>query len=145
MKIYTHWFNSLADLKNSSSVGFAEAATKMERYCIRFAIVLEAMKYGCGQETLDEISEWSVKCAIDLCYYYMSCTIKARRKFQRNPLEDLTERQRQIYKELPISFSTQEGLEIAMGLGASERAFKKWLKTDFFKHVSHGQYEKRYS
>lgn len=145
MKIYTNWFNSLADLKNSSSVGFAEAATKMERYCIRFAIVLEAMKYGCGQETLDEISEWSVKCAIDLCYYYMSCTMKARRKFQRNPLEDLTERQRQIYKELPISFSTQEGLEIAMGLGASERAFKEWLKTDFFKHVSHGQYEKRYS
>lgn len=144
MKIYTNWFNSLADLKNSSSVSFAEAATKMERYCIRFAIVLEALNYGCGEGELEEISDMSVKRAIDLCYYYMSCTMKARKKFQRNPLEDLNERQRQIYRELPINFSTAEGLEIALGFGSSERAFKDWLKTDFFKHVSHGQYEKRY-
>ena len=31
-----------------------------------------------------------------------------------NPLDDLNERQRKIYNELPITFSTAEGLEIAM-------------------------------
>ena len=56
----------------------------------------------------------SVKGGIDLCYYFMACAMKARKKFNSNPLDDLNERQRKIYNELPITFSTAEGLEIAM-------------------------------
>lgn len=114
MAVYSQWFNALADQKNSSSSAFAEMATKMECYCIRFAIVLEALKYGCSDKPLKSISVSSVKGGIDLCYYFMACAMKARKKFNSNPLDDLNERQRKIYNELPITFSTAEGLEIAM-------------------------------
>lgn len=144
MAVYSQWFNALADQKNSSSSAFAEMATKMERYCIRFAIVLEALKYGCSDKPLKSISVSSVKDGIDLCYYFMACAMKGRKKFNSNPLDDLNERQRKIYNELPITFSTAERLEIAMEYNIPERTFKDWLKSNFFKHISHGQYEKRY-
>ena len=144
LALYTGWFNALADRKNTASASFAEMATKMERYCIRFAIVLEALNAACNFEVVREISAESIKGGIDLCYYFMGCAMKARKRFNRNPVEELNERQKRIYQELPVSFSTQEGLEIACAAGSCERAFKEWLKTDFFIHTSHGQYEKRY-
>ena len=52
--------------------------------------------------------------------------------------------QKSVYSELPIQFTTAEGLMIAMEMGMKERTFKDWVKTDFFKHVSHGLYEKTY-
>jgi len=144
MRIYTDWFNAMADLKNSDSFKMAEVATKIERYCIRFAIILEALKYGCGKEPVEAISAGSVKGAIDLCCYYMACAIKARRFFRRNPTNSMNELQKCIYSELPIRFSTAEGLEIAIEMGMKERTFKDWIKSDYFRHVCHGQYEKKY-
>lgn len=99
---------------------------------------------ACNFVVVREISAESIKGGIDLCYYFMGCAMKARKRFNRNPVEELNERQKRIYQELPVSFSTQEGLEIACAAGSCERAFKEWLKTDFFIHTSHGQYEKRY-
>lgn len=144
MDIYANWFNALADQKNAASSSFAEMATKMERYCIRFSIVLEALKFACGKKALKSISADSVKGGIDLCYYFIGCAQKAKKKFDSNPIEDLTEKQKKIYLELPISFTTAEGLEIACESNMSERTFKEWLKSKFFRHISHGQYEKRY-
>lgn len=144
MEIYANWFNALADQKNASSSSFAEMATKMERYCIRFSIVLEALKFACGKKTLKSISADSVKGGIDLCYYFIGCAQKAKKKFDSNPIDNLTEKQKKIYLELPISFTTSEGLEIACENNMSERTFKEWLKSKFFRHIYHGQYEKRY-
>ena len=144
MGVYSGWFNALADQKNSSSSSFAEMATKMERYCIRFAIVLEALRFACGTKPLKSISAASVKGGIDLCYYFIACALKARRKFNSNPLDELTEKQRKIYNDLPITFETKEALESAAEYGMPDRTLKDWLKTHFFKHVSHGVYEKRY-
>ena len=49
----------------------------------------------------------------------------------------------EIY-ELPITFETGEGVEIAKTHKVSERTFKDWLKSGFFRHIKHGTYEKRY-
>lgn len=138
------WFNNLARQKNNGSSSFAGMATKMERYCIRFALVLEVIRFGCGECKLKNVSLESVKGAICLCYYFMASAIKAHRKFTRNPLNGLTEKQRAIYNELPITFETGEGVEVAKAHKISERTFKDWLKSDFFRHIKHGTYEKRY-
>ena len=138
------WFNNLARQKNNGSASFAGMATKMERYCIRFALVLEVIRYGCGESKLKEISLESVKGAISLCYYFIASAIKAHRKFTHDPLSGLTEKQRAIYNELPITFETGEGVEIAKAHKVSERTFKDWLKSGFFRHIKHGTYEKRY-
>lgn len=138
------WYNNLAKQKNNSSPSFAGMATKMERYCTRFALVLEVIRFGCGESKLKEISIGSVKGAICLCYYFMASAIKAHRKFTSNPLNGMTEKQRAIYNDLPITFDTGEGVEIAKEHGVSERTFKDWLKSDYFRHVKHGTYEKKY-
>ena len=143
-RIYLDWYNSLADLKDHDRYGMAEAATKMERYCMRFSIILEALKYGCGQEEIKEVTADSIRGAIDLCTYYLSCTFKARHQFRRNPTDSMNTVQKSVYSELPIQFTTAEGLMIALEMGMKERTFKDWVKTDFFKHVSHGLYEKTY-
>ena len=49
-----------------------------------------------------------------------------------------------IYDELPPSFETRQGVEIAAGYGMPERSFKRWLATSYFKKVSYGFYEKRF-
>ena len=102
------------------------------------------MKTACDQKKMKSISLASLKGGIALCYYFIACALKARKKFSSNPLDELTEKQRKIYNDLPISFPTSEAVETALEYGMSERTMKEWLKTYFFKHVSHGQYEKRY-
>ena len=57
----------------------------------------------------------------------------------------MSETQKVIYQELPISFCTAEGVDIAARYGMKERTFKDWIKTEPFKHISHGQYERRYT
>lgn len=142
--VFYEWYNNLARQKNNSSPSFAGMATKMERYCTRFALVLEVIRYGCGESKLKEISLDSVKGAICLSYYFLASAIKAHRKFSSNPLNNLTEKQRAIYNDLPITFDTGEGIEIAKEHKVSERTFKDWLKSDYFRHIKHGTYEKKY-
>ena len=57
---------------------------------------------------------------------------------------DLPAVQRLIYDELPPSFETRQGVEIAAVYGMPERSFKRWMATSYFKKVSYGFYEKRF-
>lgn len=143
-QVFTVWYDALGEQKDVADVAFRRAATKMERYCIRFAIILEALRYACDGEPVKEISQWAIKGAIDLVYYYLVCGMKARTKFRAGPLEKLTEMQKEIYRDIPVKFETKEGVEIAKEHGMSERSFYLWLKTDFFIKSSHGVFERRY-
>ena len=143
-KVFSAWYNALGDLKDISDTSFRKAATKMERYCLRFAIVLEALRFATDGEPVKEISAWAIKGAIDLVYYYLICGMKARTKFKSGPLEKLTEMQKEIYRDIPVKFETKEGVDIAKEHGMSERSFYLWLKTDFFIKNSHGVFERRY-
>jgi hypothetical protein len=143
-KAYTDWFNQLSRQKNHSGPAFAGMSTKMERYCARFALLLEVMKYGCGDSDLTDISLESMKGAICLSYYFMGTALKAQKKFSYSPVNDLNNKQKQIYTNLPISFTTKEGLEVSDECGMPERTFKTWLKSNYFRHMQHGVYEKRY-
>ena len=141
---YSDWFNSLSDQKNCGGDAFAGLATKMDRYCGRFALGLEFLAYGCGESELREVSLRSVKGAIALCYYFIDCGLKAQREYLSSPASDLPAVQRLIYDDLPPSFETKQGVEIASGYGMPERSFKRWLATSYFKKVSYGFYEKMF-
>ena len=141
---YSDWFNSLSDQKNCGGDAFAGLATKMDRYCGRLALGLEVLSYGCGESELTEVSLRSVKGAIALCYYFIGCGLKAQREYLSSPASDLPAIQRLIYDELPPSFETRQGVEIAAVYGMPERSFKRWLATSYFKKVSYGFYEKKF-
>ncbi len=105
---------------------------------------MEVMKYGCGESDLLEISEDSMRGAIALCYYFIACGLKAHKKFVNSPVDELPGMQKTIYDELPQSFETGRGLEVALRYGMPERTFKRWLSTSLFKKVAHGYYGKRF-
>ena len=142
--IFKEWFDKLAEQKNNGGTRFAGLATKMDRYCGRIALGIEIMKYGCGESNLDEISEDSMHCSIALCYYFLACGLKAQKRFVNSPTEEFTQTQREVYDELPQSFETKKGVEIAESLGMPSRTFKRWLNTSLFKKISYGFYEKKY-
>ena len=142
--LYKEWFDNLSDQKNNGGSSFAGLATKMDRYCGRFALVLEVLKFGCKESKLLEVSEDSMRGAIALSYYFIACGIKAHRKFLSSPVDELPGMQKTIYDELPQSFETRTGLVIAERYGMAERSFKRWLSTSLFRKITHGFYEKRY-
>lgn len=143
-RLYKEWFDSIADQKNNGSLAFAGVASKMERYCNRLALGLEIIKYGCGIGELKQIEENSMRGAISLCYYFLACSVKAQKQFLPTPAQQFTTIQQLVYDELPKSFGTAQGLEIALNLGMSERTFKRWLTTGVFRKVDYGFYEKKF-
>lgn len=142
--LYKQWFDNLSDQKNYGGSGFAGLATKTDRYCGRFALILEVMKYGCKESKLLDISEDSMRGAIALSYYFIACGIKAHRRFLSSPVDELPSIQKNIYEDLPQSFETRTALQIAQRYGMPERTLKRWLSTSLFRKITHGYYEKRY-
>ena len=142
--LYKEWFDNLSNQKNNGGSSFAGLATKMDRYCGRFSLVLEVLKFGCKESKLLDISEDSMRGAIALSYYFIACGIKAHRKFISSPVDELPGMQKTIYDELPQSFETRTGLLVAERYGMPERTFKRWLSTSLFRKITHGYYEKRY-
>ena len=142
--LYKQWYNTGRTTMEHSSTSFIGITTKMERYCARFALILEVLRYTCGQSDLTSISAQSMKDAFKLTYYFIAGAQKALKKLHSDPLGALTEKQRSIYLDLPSVFTTREGLTTALLHSMSERTFKDWIKTAIFKKLDYGTYEKRY-
>ena len=142
--LYKQWYNTGRETMEHASTSYIGITTKMERYCARFALILEVLRYTCGQSDLISISAQSMKDAFKLTYYFIAGAQKALKKFHSDPLGTLTEKQRSIYLDLPSVFTTREGLSIALQHSMSERTFKDWIKTAIFKKLDYGTYEKRY-
>ena len=142
--LYKQWYNTGRETMEHASTSFIGITTKMERYCARFALILEVLRYTCGQSDLTSISAQSMKDAIKLTYYFIAGAQKALKKLHSDPLGALTEKQRSIYLDLPSVFTTREGLTTALLHSMSERTFKDWIKTPLFRKLDYGTYEKRY-
>ena len=142
--LYKQWYNTGRETMEHASTSYIGITTKMERYCARFALILEVLRYTCGQSDLTSISAQSMKDAFKLTYYFIAGAQKALKKFHSDPLGTLTEKQRSIYLDLPSVFTTREGLSIGLQHSMSERTFKDWIKTAIFKKLDYGTYEKRY-
>ena len=142
--LYKQWYNTGRETMEHASTSFIGITTKMERYCARFALILEVLRYTCGQSDLTSISAQSMKDAFKLTYYFIAGAQKALKKLHSDPLGALTEKQRSIYLDLPATFTTREGLTIALLHSMSERTFKDWIKTPLFRKLDYGTYEKRY-
>ena len=144
IKLYEKWYNDLAKRKMQEGTVFRMASTKLEKYVVRLAIVLDAMRYGCDGKPIIELSGWAMEGAIKLAEYYLICGMKARMNFKYEPLAAMTVQQQRIYKKLPVSFTTGEGVKIAAKMGMCERSFKKWIRTESFIYIKRGNYERRY-
>lgn len=122
---------------------------KLQQYVIRFSLIIQLLHHITDNKTKDKIELFAIKHSIKLFDYFLNNALKVQHIITtKSYVEQLTDLQRKILDELPMKFSTAEGIKIACKKingkpRISDRQFKKYLKDPkIFKRVAHGQYEK---
>jgi hypothetical protein len=118
--------------------------SKMDMYVLRFALILEMLKYACNKSNKQAIGIDSVEGAIKLVNYFKKSAIKVNTILSNaDPLEKYSADKQAVYNELPDNFTTEEGLKTAEKLNMPKRTFKRFLTDkELFINISWGKYEK---
>ncbi|MFR9527807.1 MAG: DUF3987 domain-containing protein [Rikenellaceae bacterium] len=138
------WQRHNTDLCNSEFDERLEGIySKIEIYASRFALVLQLLRWVFREADKCAIDLQSVEGAIALAEYFRSTTYTMMDYVYGSELEKLNEAQRQLITTLPESFTTAEGVAIALRCGVIERSFKRFLKNEaLFRRERHGVYTK---
>lgn len=141
----TEWQSEVTDQMNAiSDDAFSGIMAKLQIYCIRFSLLLEALKYSCNDRDLSEVSLDSVNGAIKLVNYFLLMAFKAIGNNQESTID--SEIKQKIYDALPEKFSTGEAHQILSEMSTDEmghRTLSSFLKDPkVFKKIKHGVYVK---
>lgn len=136
--------------KNTDACNAAESEllsgmySKMDMHILRLALILELLQYACGESQKLAIGERAVEGAIKLAEYFKKSALKVHSILSNAcPLDKFPNDKQNLYHELPDTFTTEEGLQIAKSVGYPERSFKRFLnQKELFTRVSRGEYEK---
>jgi hypothetical protein len=123
-------------------------SAKIEIYVLRFALIIQILKWACGNGSLITIDKESAESAIALSAYFKSTAMEVfEHVTKKHPLDLLSDYKSLIYRALFDSFYTGQGVQLASFYGMPERTFKHWLATDdkLFKRIGHGHYKKMYN
>ncbi len=142
---FMKWFNANTDLCNliedemlSSILG------KFDIHALRLSLLLQMLKFACGEAGKDQIEVDSLAGALKLVEYFQATSNQVFNIISnRNPLDKLTASKKKFYEELPDIFSTSEGLIIAEKNKINERTVKRFFnQKEFFRRINRGEYEK---
>lgn len=141
--ILARWQRDITERMNEGTDEDASILAKMELYAIRFSLILQALFFACGEDSLDEISERAAGGAVKLCGYFEGTAHQARKYRDSRPFDRLSGLQKSVILALPETFSTSEGADIAEEEGMNRRTFERFLcDRRFFRQKKHGQYER---
>ena len=132
-------------INNQSNDKVASMYSKLDVYIIRFSLILQMLRWACGEGGKTVIEEITANNAIILTEYFRTNAEKVHRILSEStPFDRLPKDKQKIYEALPMeSFQTNIGIKIAENLGMKERSFKNWLNDNkLFTKVSYGIYEK---
>lgn len=121
---------------------------KIEQYALRFSLLLEMLRYACGESDKQAISLQSVQGAVKLVEYFQNSAIKVHKLLsETSPFDRLPADKQKLYDALPEEFTTGEGVILALNLEGkkvmAERSFKEWIKDKkLFKYLERGKYAK---
>lgn len=141
------WQRELTDLSNKpENEEISGIYSKMEMHAIRFALILEMIRFACGESNKQAIGIESVQGALKLAEYFKNSAIKIHSILTNaNPLDKLPADKQNLYNALPEYFTTNEGVEVAESMAISERTFKYFIASrDLFHKQKRGEYEKRF-
>jgi hypothetical protein len=130
---------------NAENEAIAGIYSKFEMYAARLALILELLNFACEIDDLSQISATSVQGALQLVEYFKKNAVKVHQAICNNnhPLLRYPLPKQNLYNQLPTTFTTEDGLHLALKLGIGERAFFRLLRDrELFKHINHGEYEK---
>jgi hypothetical protein len=118
--------------------------SKMDMYVLRLALILEMMRYACGESDKKAVSIEAVLGAVKLVEYFKRSAVKVNSILSNaSPLDKYPADKQALYNALPDNFTTETGLQIAKGLAVAERTFKYFLnERELFTNVKRGEYQK---
>jgi len=140
------WQRELTDQSNKAEdETISGINAKIEMYAIRLALILQMIAYACNESDKQAVGIEAVQGALKLVEYFKRTAIKVHSIVNNaNPLDKLPTDKLNLYNELPDTFTTSRGVEIAERKGIAERTFKYFISNrDLFNNPKRGEYEKR--
>lgn len=141
------WEKQNTDLCNSTeNEALASIYGKFDIHAVRFALILEMLRYACGESNKQAVGIEAVNGALKLVEYFKATAEKVHSIISNfNPLDKLPADKQKLYEALPDCFTTAEGLNVAELQDFPERNFKRFLnEKDLFNRLSRGEYEKKF-
>jgi hypothetical protein len=119
--------------------------TKLEMYVPRFSLLLHLLEWASGDTNQkNEIGTNSVLGAIKLAEYFRQSAEQINENLN-NKLENLHEKNKQLFDTLSANITTSEAVSTGKKLGISESTVKRFLSNEaFFVKAGHGKYQKKY-
>lgn len=141
------WQRELTDQSNKpENEAISGICAKIEVYAIRLALIIEMLQFACNESEKEAVGIKAVQGAIKLVEYFKKTAIKVHSVVSNaSPLDKLPTDKQNLYRALPDTFKTSEGVEVAESMGMAERTFKRFLSNkELFDNQARGEYEKRY-
>lgn len=145
-RLLMEWQKANTDQSNGAEhEAISGIYSKLEMYAIRLALILEMLRYACGEGNRQAVGTESVTGALKLIEYFKNSAVKVYSIISdASPIDMQPHDKQALYEALPAKFKTEEGWRIAESRGIAERTFKRFLQDrDLFKHVKWGEYEKQ--
>jgi len=119
---------------------------KMETYVWRLALIIEMMHQAATGSYNTSLRNESLEKAINLVEYFRLNALKVHDKIMtKNPLEDLSGNQKELYKSLPIEFKRADVLPLFEQYEIKGGAIARYLnRNELFKNFKYGHYKKLY-
>lgn len=151
IEIYKSWQHQKAKECFNDKVERALQA-KMQTYVWRLALVVEMMQQAVTGNFNTDLKDESLDKAIRLVEYFRLNALKVHDKIMsRNPLDDLSAQQQELYKELPFEFKRSDVLPLFeqkdLSIRTADRLFKNEKLFDSYqtsKDLKAGNYRKKF-
>ena len=146
-KILYDWQKKNTDLSNDvANDATSGIFAKLEMYAVRLALIIEMLRFACGEGNKSVISKEAILSALSLIEYFKKAALKVNRILaNESPLDKFPTDKQKLYNNLPETFTTEVGFEIADNLRIAERTYKRFLnEKELFIRVTRGEYEKKF-
>lgn len=141
------WHNKNAQELNEREVVEEDETRKgkLDIKAIRLALVIQIMKWACGEDNKEGVGLDAVKAGIKLTEYFEQCYIQIQEASAEYGNCDVWTA---FQEQLPDEFQTSNAVQLGKTLGLSERtvksALQRWNRdpSHFIKKERHGSYKK---
>ena len=145
-RIFYEWCNQTIEHSNSIQDERLVESRPMKHFVhvARLALIMQTLRYACGESNLQNVDSVSVNAAIKLNDYFEESYQRIRHFLS---VESCEEPQMELFNLLEDSFTTAQAIEIGKQLHVTERTVMNYLKglekNRLIHKVKQGNYEKR--
>lgn len=146
-KLY-EWHKYNTDLSNNENEEALKGIySKLEIYISRFSLIMQMIRWRCGDAGKEQIDCKSIDSAILITEYFRKTALRVQMTLNSSEIfKDLPSNYKQLYNTLPKSFTTADGVKIAEeSYSMSRDSFNRFLKAykgKLFDNFQRGLYKK---